>query len=419
MCLQLPIDSGGNRRELGYKLKVYSMYKAPLREVSWLWSDMQIHAEIVTLWFTLRITTAGLQMIFMDADATPLQDPSILFESKAYGTYKNMFWNDFWKDPVPLWPMLHLRNDPWILGSGIMGSDDKKRDNGGSDDQSTDEQSNGASLDSLTEEEIAKRSLRYPFEAESGQIVLDRLKYWEVLEWVLFLNTHDSYVYRFAMGDKDTYRVAFALAGKSDMYYSSPLAPSLPLADLGPKGEEVTDPSIRYRCLGMLQLHPETGSPLFHHRTADSKFRPLTDPKEYLSPITHVTPPITQDQASIMNWGNPGYSIFQAAGSVTWGIKSKSALLAKCKEIPKEIEDIILGKSNHVLDEKEVASSSCPCPPIRLQDANMRCMGKDAMAVEMEPEPILVIEVPKSSYIYRISRVETDAYGHIPFQELE
>jgi hypothetical protein len=48
ICLQLPIDSGGNRRELGYKLKVYSMYKAPFREVGRIWNDMQMHAEIVT-----------------------------------------------------------------------------------------------------------------------------------------------------------------------------------------------------------------------------------------------------------------------------------------------------------------------------------------------------------------------------------
>lgn len=339
-------------------------------------------------------------MVFLDADSTPLQDPEILFSTKTYKKNGNLFWNDFWKDPVPLWPMLHLENDPWYITEDSGDSVDARE------------------LDSLSPREIAKRSLKYPLQAESGQIYLDRVKYWEILEWVLFLNTHDSFVYRFSMGDKDTFRAAFELAGLSNQYSASPFGPALPLSDLGPEGEKSTKPSIRYRCLGMLQLHPENGSPFFHHRTADSKFKPHENPKEFLSAITHVTPPVTSDQASIMNWGNPGYSIFHAEGSVTWGLKASSTHLAHCSSISEDLESLLQGNQETRLTEKDIATSSCPCPPLRLHDANLICTGKDNIAVEMEPDPILVIEIPHNSYIYRVSQFEVEAYSAIPFQEV-
>lgn len=373
----IPLQVGANRREFGYKLKVYSIYCAPFKE-----------------------------MIFLDSDSVPLQDPAKLFESKSYKKHSNIFWNDFWKDPVPLWQVLHLQNDPWIdFGNdethNILESSDVEND-----------------IAYLWERETAARaSMKYPYEAESGQIVLNRAKYWKVLEWLMFLNTHDSFVYRYTMGDKDTFRVAFELAGISDEYFPSPFSPALPLVDLGEKGEKETDPSVRYRCLGMLQLHPENGSPLFHHRTADSKFHPQENPKEYLSAITHVTPPITQDQASIMNWGNPGYSIFQASGRVTWGLSSKSVFLTKCKEISKKTEKYLASLGTEKIDKNNVADGSCPCPPLHLHTANERCMGKDPLEIETNPEPVLVIEVPKDNYIHRVSKFEVEAYNAIPFQE--
>ena len=374
----VPLEVGGNRREFGYKLKVYSIYRAPFRE-----------------------------MIFLDSDAVPLQDPSKLFSVKAYKKHSNIFWNDFWKDPVPLWQVLHLQNDPWI---NFSNADDPSDAFLSYEDETE--------IKMMWERETAARaSMKYPHEAETGQIVLDRVKYWEVLEWLMFLNTHDSFVYRYSMGDKDTFRVAFELAGLSEEYFPSPFSPALPLVDLGEKGEQETDPSVRYRCLGMLQLHPENGSPFFHHRTADSKFHPQENPREYLSAITHVTPPITQDQASIMNWGNPGYSIFQASGRVTWGLSSKSVFLTKCKGIPPKVEKYLSTIGQEKLDEQEVVSGTCPCPPLHLHTANQRCMGKDPLEIETNPEPVLVIQVPKDNYVYKVSKFEVEAYNAIPFQE--
>ena len=40
----------------------------------------------------------------------------------------------------------------------------------------------------------------------------------DVLEWLWFVNSHAEVVYRLMYGDKDTFRLAFALAGKSDYF---------------------------------------------------------------------------------------------------------------------------------------------------------------------------------------------------------
>ena len=40
-----------------------------------------------------------------------------------------------------------------------------------------------------------------------------------MLEWLLFLNSHDEFTYQYAYGDKDTFRAAFQLAGKEAQYY--------------------------------------------------------------------------------------------------------------------------------------------------------------------------------------------------------
>ena len=45
-----------------------------------------------------------------------------------------------------------------------------------------------------------------------------RIMHQDVLEWLLFLNTHDEFTFYYSYGDKDTFRAAFMLAGKGDQY---------------------------------------------------------------------------------------------------------------------------------------------------------------------------------------------------------
>jgi hypothetical protein len=50
---------------------------------------------------------------------------------------------------------------------------------------------------------------------ESGQVLLDLEQHGDVVEWALWINSFGDSVYRALWGDKDTYALAFAVAGKA------------------------------------------------------------------------------------------------------------------------------------------------------------------------------------------------------------
>jgi len=347
------LESRLGRRELGYMIKVAAIYNAPFRNV-----------------------------LFMDSDAIPLQNPSKLFQSKTYKKHGNLFFNDFWQDPVDLWRRLNISEDPWHgIGPDI------------------------SQISPLDREKV-------PYQSESGLIMINTEKYWKALEWLMFLNTQDA-VYRFVLGDKDTYRLSFYLAKMHEEFFASPHPPALPLTEIEDykKQTPLVDETVsfeesyegmmgdvkRFRCLGMLQLHPENGTPLFHHRTADAKLRPrVFGQKDFQRPITHVSPPITSDQASIMNFGAPGFSIYKGGDRIVWGLTVQSSNVLTCSS------------RNATL---------CPCSPDRLDDINMRCVGMNSTYTYQHPSPIVVVELPNHHSTRRISSLEMKALEMIPFIE--
>lgn len=118
-----------------------------------------------------------LQVLLLDSDNLPTQDPSLLFQDPSFIAHGFMTWPDFWHnlwmEPV-LYRMLN-HTVPW---------------------------------------EANPQGLA----AESGQLLIDRARHADVLEWLWMLNAHAGIVYRCVVGDKDTYRMAFELAGKAGDY---------------------------------------------------------------------------------------------------------------------------------------------------------------------------------------------------------
>ena len=155
------------------------------------------------------------EVLVIDSDSMLLLDPSPMFDLPEYKKYGNAFWPDRWCTPVKLFDKL--------------GMDD----------------GNGTRL-----------------QADSGQFLFDRSRHHTVLEWILFLNTHNEFTYRYAHGDKDTFRVAFNLADKADEYYQvgQPLSVALQPGVLGATAR------------GFVQHHPN-GSVAFVHRTSEAKYK--------------------------------------------------------------------------------------------------------------------------------------------------
>lgn len=156
------------------------------------------------------------EVLVIDSDSMPLLNPEPMFEHPEFKGKGNMFWPDRWCTPVKLFAKLGL-------------------DDGGGD----------------------------RLQADSGQFLFDRSRHAAVLEWLLFLNTHNEFTYRYAHGDKDTYRAAFELAGAGEDYLQVPQPLSVALA-----------PGVLWgaKARGFVQHHPN-GSVAFVHRTSEAKYR--------------------------------------------------------------------------------------------------------------------------------------------------
>jgi ADP-ribose pyrophosphatase YjhB (NUDIX family) len=339
-----PVNGTGIKyvpKDLGYKIKTLALYAAPYKNV-----------------------------LMLDADSTPLSDSILeLFTNPSYIDKGNLFWPDFWTDPVELWDILGLEQDsPW------------RNDNNNNSDNDNN-----------------------IYQAESGQIVFNKEMHWDVLEWILFLNTHNYFTYAFTLGDKDTYRLAFHLASKHDLYNQVPHSPLIPLFKL-PGG---------YYCLGMIQLEPlnkngtnnekdeEGGRPLFHHRTANSKFNdnPTYDTSILnKGPITHVTLPVRHpDTASMMLWGLPGGTVNHPLDEgVQWGFMKDQVveitsleLNDVCRSDDKEEEEYSLIQVEMCLERSKLLD-------------NKISMGN-----------IAVLELPKANPLYKISSQEAIYYNNL------
>eukprot|EP00887_Chlorella_sp_A99_P000981 scaffold5.g981.t1 len=167
-------------------------------------------------------------VLYLDSDALPVFDPEALFGLPAYQQHGALFWPDIWCGDAALFTHLGMP------------------------------------------------SIGMERQTESGVIYLNRRRHWLALEWALWLNVNNRWVYKLAYGDKDTFRAAFHLAGSSSNFHqvAHPLALTLEKAQAG------------FRTRGFLQAHPN-GIPMVIHRV-EGKFDPESDD---LKPMTHVTVP--------------------------------------------------------------------------------------------------------------------------------
>jgi hypothetical protein len=126
-----------HKRLNGWELKPYAMLHCPWREV-----------------------------LLLDADSTPVENPEPLFRGRLYRQHGSLFWPD------------RLRTEP------------------------------GRSIWNLTGIEYRDEE-----EFESGQIVLDKSRVWRELVLANRFNEESAFWYKHIHGDKDTFRFAWHLLG--------------------------------------------------------------------------------------------------------------------------------------------------------------------------------------------------------------
>lgn len=102
------------------------------------------------------------EVIFIDADNVPVQDPNGLFESDEFKKTGAIFW--------PGYAKLAMTNLAW----SVFGVEPTET-----------------------------------WEFESGQIVIDKERCWHALCLTMWYNEHSDFYYKFVFGDKDTFLMAF------------------------------------------------------------------------------------------------------------------------------------------------------------------------------------------------------------------
>jgi len=182
-------------------------------------------------------------LLWLDADNFLLANPESLFESAEYKQHGNMFWPDFfggWVTPEIYEVLTHGKHTPSSAAN-----------------------------------------------TESGQVLLNTCQHQDVLELMWALNEHAPVTYNYMFGDKDTFRLAFALADKVSSFYQLPSAPAGAYttvevskelqrihSDAEVQAGELLQAQYADRChssspgflLAMMQVDP-SGEPIFLHRT--------------------------------------------------------------------------------------------------------------------------------------------------------
>jgi hypothetical protein len=172
------------------------------------------------------------EIFYIDADNIPLQSPEPLFASGEYVRTGALFWPDLARTKTTTETLFRV--------FGVLSDD-----------------------------------LRRGFEFESGQMVLDKRRCWKALLTVCLANSDvagfRNFCFRHTMGDKDTFRLAFAFARQSCHLIPHPslrlgnlfLFIPVPLTGLQIK---IRHDLGSFYATGMLQ-HDPAGNPLFAHKT--------------------------------------------------------------------------------------------------------------------------------------------------------
>jgi alpha 1,2-mannosyltransferase len=166
------------------------------------------------LWINYQLKTAAMinskfaEPMLLDSDNIPILDPASLYDSKVYQEYHSVFWPDIARS----WP----QNPAWAITNSPCRMDE--------------------------------------YEQESGQLLVDKRRYWYHLQLASWMNNEQgAYYNEFLLGDKDMFRFAWH-ALRTD--YGRP---KKWLASVGTENDG-------YYCgHSFAQFHPDDGRVAFLH----------------------------------------------------------------------------------------------------------------------------------------------------------
>ncbi|KAK9817707.1 hypothetical protein WJX72_000972 [[Myrmecia] bisecta] len=165
------------------------------------------------------------QVLMLHPDSTPLRDPTYLFDSREFQEAGNLFWPDFWQA---------MAGQPYVMPPAVFGLLDLP-------------------IPRPSDTDLWLSS------TDSGQFLFDRKRLPDVLEWSFFVNALGPAFFYHMSQEKDSYHLAFSLAGKAGAFRQVLHMPRAVLA-------KRLRGKLNYLQVGSLQADPG-GRPLFFHRS--------------------------------------------------------------------------------------------------------------------------------------------------------
>eukprot|EP00891_Asterochloris_glomerata_P007643 jgi/Astpho2/7643/Aster-x0328 len=180
------------------------------------------HKQVLIGGFAIKVyaiySSAFQEVVFLDADCMPLRDPEILFDTHEYRQ------GCCGLEPVAAGASAVMPRLQGRMRNASKADAMQCRHHGTTFFPDFQHQQHASDFMYST------FSLPHPnhdpafHEAESGQLVIDRRRHWESLEYIWMLATHSDIMFQHgAHGDKDQFRLAFALSGNPDSYYQCKL----------------------------------------------------------------------------------------------------------------------------------------------------------------------------------------------------
>lgn len=271
------------------------------------------------------------QVMYLDSDSMPVINPDTFFNDEAYTRNGNLFWPDVWCKACDL----HT-----ALGMPIT------RNN---------------------------KTAFPPPQTETGQFLIDKRQHYDVLEWYLWLNSHDKIVYELAYGDKDTPKAAFYLAKKLEEFTQvSQYLGILVDKAVDSDGVETTDFSLR----AFGQFAPD-GALAFVHRISKEKYE------------------LDEEQ----------------------GRNIRYAAIPSCAYFKERGWDAEILKKEYVVDSIiDKSTADCKYSMHDLHAAAKTCAGYDTLKAKGR-DKIPIFEIPGDSYVARMTKHHEQAFKFLLAQK--
>ncbi|KAI8474523.1 MAG: mannosyltransferase putative-domain-containing protein [Monoraphidium minutum] len=251
------------------------------------------------------------EAVLLDCDNIPFVDPTRFFDDPDYQATGNLFWPDFWAVV-----------DKKDIVFDIVGLDYDK-----------------------ASEAFANGKGRLRRDTESGAFLLDLVRHADVAEYAAWINSFSDVMYHAVWGDKDTYSLAFGVAGKADLFSQVQVPPGAALT-WRPNMLRVkrTGSTIDgWQLAGMVQFDA-LGQPAFLHRTlnkfwVDADAWPLerlTGPLPYrwvhyylaqdtLGPTVGVPYDYVVPDSALVAWAVNGPLLQARADGAKWNVTPQEA----------------------------------------------------------------------------------------------